>query len=162
MIRHRWVGHNRRRIGVDQNCFDSIFPQRTKGLTSRIIEFTCLTYDDGAWTYYENRVYFRTLWHELWGVLILVEIYIKKGVTTNRNTFVFQRFIHLFFMSWFRGYRQLFSAFCTTCGQYFLSTNRRHSFHEAMLVAALSFRGLKCSFHNLLCISYSNGCKYTI
>src|SRR5436189_3446121 len=44
-IRDFWIGHDRRRIGVDEYHFESFSFQSSASLRSRIIEFTCLSND---------------------------------------------------------------------------------------------------------------------
>src|SRR5690606_20413363 len=53
-------------------------------------------------------------------------------------------------MSWFRRYRQFFSAFSSSTSKYFSSIGRCHSFSKTVFVFSLSFRWLKCSFTHCL------------
>ncbi|MPM17477.1 hypothetical protein SDC9_63872 [bioreactor metagenome] len=45
-VRHRAVGHDRCRVGIDENDFQSFFFERAAGLRASIIEFRGLTDDD--------------------------------------------------------------------------------------------------------------------
>ena len=50
VIRKLRIGHDRGRIGVDQDHSETLLAQRLAGLSPRIIKFTCLANDDGAST----------------------------------------------------------------------------------------------------------------
>ena len=52
VIRHRFIRHDRRGVGVDQNDLQALFLQCPAGLCASVVEFGCLTDYDRAGTNY--------------------------------------------------------------------------------------------------------------
>ena len=71
-IGHFRVGHDRGRIGVDQNDLITLFAQRLAGLCAGVVEFAGLTDDDRAGTDDEDALYVCTLGHGLLSLSLLV------------------------------------------------------------------------------------------
>ena len=57
------VGHNGRGVGIHQHDFVALFPQGFAGLSSRIVEFTCLADHNRAGTNDQNLLKVVTTWH---------------------------------------------------------------------------------------------------
>ncbi len=74
------IGHDRRRVRVDENDPIPLFAQCLAGLGSGVIEFASLPNDDRPGTEQENRRDVVSSWHE-WTVLVVVP---KKGETPTR------------------------------------------------------------------------------
>ena len=78
-VSHLRVGHDRRRIGVDQHNLISLLPQRLARLGSRVVELARLANDDRARTNDQNLVNVSTLGHfgsasrQLWHHLLLTQ-----------------------------------------------------------------------------------------
>ena len=68
-VGHLRIGHNRCRIGVDQNDPIALFTQCLTGLRTGIVKLTRLSDNDGTCADNKNRIYITTFWHGLGFVL---------------------------------------------------------------------------------------------
>ncbi len=62
-IRHAGIGHDSRRIRVDEDDAVTLFPERLTSLRAGIIEFTGLPDHDGAGADDQNAFYITAFWH---------------------------------------------------------------------------------------------------
>ena len=62
-VRDRGIGHDRRRVGVDQDDLIALLAQRLAGLAARIVELGRLTDDDRSGSDHQNLMYICTLCH---------------------------------------------------------------------------------------------------
>ena len=64
-VSHRRIGHDRRRVGVNQNHPETLFLQRFTSLRAGVIKFTGLTDHDWASAEDQNAFDISTFWHSL-------------------------------------------------------------------------------------------------
>ena len=60
------IGHDRRRIGIDENDFVALRAQSFAGLSAGIVKFAGLAYDDGAGADNQDFLDVCSFWHRLW------------------------------------------------------------------------------------------------